>query len=53
MIHSRIIDHFIDRIIVRLYLMTFYDYVMNRLFSMWRDIQHVKMLEKYLYKISR
>ncbi len=34
MIHSRIIDHLIDRTIVRLYLMTFYDYVMNRLSSM-------------------
>ncbi len=49
-IHSRINDHFIDHIISRLYLMTFIDYVTNRVFSMWTKYLTYEEIENHLYK---
>jgi hypothetical protein len=49
-IHSRISDHLIDHIISRLYLMTFNDYVTNRVFSMWAEYLTCKKIENHLYK---
>ncbi len=49
-IHSRIDDHLIDHIILRLYLMTFHDYVTNRVFSMWARYLTCEEIENHLYK---
>jgi hypothetical protein len=49
-IHSRIDDHLIDHIISRLYLMTFNDYVTNRVFSMWARYLICEEIENHLYK---
>jgi hypothetical protein len=49
-IHSRINDHLIDHIISRFYLMTFNDYVMNRVFSMWAKYLTCEEIENHLYK---
>jgi hypothetical protein len=49
-IHSRIDDYLIDHIISRLYLMTFNDYVTNRVFSMWAEYLTCEEIENHLYK---
>jgi hypothetical protein len=49
-IHSRIDDHLIDHIILRLYLMTFHDYVTNRVSSMWAEYLTCEEIENHLYK---
>jgi hypothetical protein len=49
-IHSRINDHFIDHIISRLYLMTFNDYVINRVFSMWAKCLTCEEIENHIHK---
>jgi hypothetical protein len=50
MIRSRINDHFINYIISRFYLMTFNDYMTNRIFNMWAKYLTCKKIEDYLYK---
>ncbi len=49
-IHSRINDHLIDHIISRFYLMTFDDYVTNRVFSMWAKYLTSEEIENHLYE---
>jgi hypothetical protein len=49
-IHSRIDDHLIDHIISRFYLMTFHDYVTNRVFNMWAKYSTCEEIENHLYK---
>jgi hypothetical protein len=49
-INSRINDHFINHIISHLYLMTFNDYVTNRIFNIWARYLICKEIENHLYK---
>jgi hypothetical protein len=49
-IHSWINDHLINHIISRFYLMTFNDYVTNRVFNMWAKYLTCEENENHLYK---
>jgi hypothetical protein len=49
-IHSRINNHLIDHIISRFYIMTFNDYVTNRIFNMWAKYLTCEEIENHLYK---
>jgi hypothetical protein len=49
-IHSRIDNHLIDHIIFRFYLMTFNDYVTNRVSSMWAEYLTCEKIENHLIK---
>ncbi len=49
-IHSRIDNHLIDHIISRFYLMTFNDYMTNRVFNMWAKYLTCEKIENHLYK---
>jgi hypothetical protein len=50
MIYLRMNDHFIDNIISRFCLMTFNDYVTNRVFNMWAKYLTCEKIENHLYK---